>query len=82
MKATIRLSSARLNAANFFQAEVVASSAGVQCIPPEHPTGLCGLTLVQSVSTVTFVGIAGTAALTTTLLLDQFEWFNVSAHAI
>lgn len=41
-----------------------------------------GLTLVQKVGAGTFVGITVTAALTTSLLLDHFGWFNVPLHAI
>ena len=41
-----------------------------------------GLTLVQKVGAGTFVGITVTAALTTSLLLDHFGWFNVPVHAI
>jgi bacterial/archaeal transporter family-2 protein len=41
-----------------------------------------GLTLVQKVGTGTFVGITVTAALATSMVLDNFGWFNVPVHPV
>jgi len=41
-----------------------------------------GLTLVNKVGAGPFVGIAVTAALVTSLLLDHYGWFNMPAHAV
>jgi bacterial/archaeal transporter family-2 protein len=41
-----------------------------------------GLTLVKRVGAGPFMGLTVTAALVASLLIDQFGWFNITAHPL